>query len=180
MGWKSKKDGTHFNTDKIVRSSGSPDTEINIEIDNNSDDFAESVRKDFVESKTQERDNVYKPTESEKKRDDALNLADFTNDLEGVGAKINPDGTVTVYHYTDEISKQDILNTGKFFGKEDGIFFTTKIGGNASDYGNSMIILNIPLEKLEFDDLFDDEAWLRIPTKRPKDRLDLSEYVVKT
>src|SRR3990167_2201924 len=48
MGWKSKKDGTHFNDDKTYRdSSKTPDTEVNIEIDNNSDDFAEGVKRDF-------------------------------------------------------------------------------------------------------------------------------------
>mgnify|MGYP001584311663 FL=1 len=50
MGWKSKKDGTHFNTDKTVRSS-EPSVEVNLEIDNNSDDFSEGVRKDFEENK---------------------------------------------------------------------------------------------------------------------------------
>ena len=50
MGWKSKKDGTHFNSDKKGTTrdlSDTPDTEINMEIDNNSDDFSEGVRKDF-------------------------------------------------------------------------------------------------------------------------------------
>ena len=46
MGWKSKKDGTHFNTDKTVRSS-EPGTEVNLEIDNNSEEFSEGIRKDF-------------------------------------------------------------------------------------------------------------------------------------
>ena len=46
--WKSKKDGTHFNTDKTVRSS-EPSTEVNVEIDNNSDDFSEGVRKEYEE-----------------------------------------------------------------------------------------------------------------------------------
>ena len=46
MGWKSKKDGTHFNTDKTVRSS-EPSAEVNIEIDNNSEEFSEGVKKDF-------------------------------------------------------------------------------------------------------------------------------------
>lgn len=49
MGWKSKKDGTHYNDGKGTTRdvSGTPETEVNIEIDNNSDDFAEEIRKDF-------------------------------------------------------------------------------------------------------------------------------------
>ena len=47
MGWKSDKDGNHFNGKKRVRdNSGSP-VEVNVEIDNNSDDFSEGIKKDF-------------------------------------------------------------------------------------------------------------------------------------
>ena len=54
MGWKSKKDGTHFNTDKTIRSS-EPSTEINMEIDNNSEEFAENVRREYEEYLEEER-----------------------------------------------------------------------------------------------------------------------------
>mgnify|MGYP001592499629 CR=1 FL=1 len=48
MGWKSDKDGNHFNNDKRKRDvSDSSGTEVNIEIDNDSDDFSEGVKKDF-------------------------------------------------------------------------------------------------------------------------------------
>ena len=48
MGWKSDKDGNHFNGDKRRRDvSDSPGTEVNIEIDNNSDDFSEGVKEEF-------------------------------------------------------------------------------------------------------------------------------------
>ena len=46
MGWKSDKEGNHFNDKKMIRSS-EPSTEVNVEIDNNSDDFSEGVKKDF-------------------------------------------------------------------------------------------------------------------------------------
>ena len=55
MGWKSKQDGTHFNTDKTIRSS-EPDTEVNIEIDNNSDDFSERLR---LENDQRFTDDIY-------------------------------------------------------------------------------------------------------------------------
>lgn len=58
MGWKSKKDGTHFNDDKVVRSS-EPNTEVNIEIDNNSEEFSEGVKKDF-ESNTENNKMTFK------------------------------------------------------------------------------------------------------------------------
>jgi hypothetical protein len=48
--WKSDKEGNHFKGKKKIRSS-EPSTEVNIEIDNNSDDFAESIRKDWIDDK---------------------------------------------------------------------------------------------------------------------------------
>ena len=50
MGWKSDKDGNHYNDKRKRRDTGSG-TEVNIEVDNNSDDFAEGVKKDFTEEK---------------------------------------------------------------------------------------------------------------------------------
>ena len=57
MGWKSDKGGNHFNNDKRKRDSSSPDTEVNIEIDNNSDDFAEEVKSDFENKSDNELKN---------------------------------------------------------------------------------------------------------------------------
>lgn len=59
MGWKSKKDGTHFNTDKTIRSS-EPGTEVNIEIDNNSEEFSEGVRKEYGNSDDLSYDDLEK------------------------------------------------------------------------------------------------------------------------
>ena len=45
--WKSNKDGTHFKTGTTIRSS-EPSTEVNIEIDNDSDDFSEERKKEML------------------------------------------------------------------------------------------------------------------------------------
>ena len=50
MGWKSDKDGNHFNNKKRERDVSDSGTEVNIEIDNNSDDFAEEVKQGFDNS----------------------------------------------------------------------------------------------------------------------------------
>ena len=53
--WKSDKDGNHFNGKKKIRSS-EPSTEVNIEIDNNSDEFSEKLR---LENDQRFTDDIY-------------------------------------------------------------------------------------------------------------------------
>ena len=55
MGWKSDKDGNHFNNKKRERDVSDSGTEVSIEIDNNSDDFSEGVRREYEEYLEEER-----------------------------------------------------------------------------------------------------------------------------
>ena len=63
------------------------------------------------------------------------------------------------------------------FGDEAGIFLSTKIDGQAKGFGDTIIELNIPPNKLELDDVFGDEAHLKIPTKNIGDKIDISNYL---
>lgn len=61
--------------------------------------------------------------------------------------------------------------------KEDGIFFSTKKDGQAYGYGDSVVEMRIPAEKLILDDIFDDEAHLRYPIENRNSVLNVSEYI---
>jgi len=101
----------------------------------------------------------------------------LAEDLLDVGAEINPQGYVKVYHRTSEGNKKKISSSGKMIGREDGIFFSTKQDGQAEGFGDSMVELFIPLEDLQLDDMFEDEAHVRIPTSKPNESVDISKYV---
>ncbi len=92
------------------------------------------------------------------------------------GGQINNDGTVKLYHYTNPISKQQIKDSGKMVGLENGVFFSTKKGGEATGFGSEVVSVDVPLEHLEIDDLFGDEAHVRIPTLGPGVAVDISDY----
>lgn len=79
-------------------------------------------------------------------------------ELKEVGAEIDDNGLVTVYHHTSEENADKILKTGEMIGKEDNLFFTTKKDGQASGYGPAVVSFKIPIEYLELDDIFTDEA----------------------
>ena len=108
--------------------------------------------------------------------DELLNVEDLIDVVKSVGGEVDNNGYITLYHRTTEQAKEKILSSGKMTAKEDGIFFSTKKDGQAIDYGDSVIEMRIPAEKLILDDIFDDEAHLRYPLENRNSVLNVSEY----
>ena len=102
------------------------------------------------------------------KGDDLLNVADLAEEIKSVGGEITKDGNAVLYHGTSKVNADKINSTGKMYGKEDGLFFSTKKDGLVLDYGEAVVKVEIPLEKLVLDDVFSDEVHLRMPTRQFK------------
>lgn len=98
-------------------------------------------------------------------------------EIKSCGGVVDENGCVTLYHITSEKNASSIIKTGVMIAKEDGIFFSTKPDGQASGYGNTALKFKIPAKKLELDDIFDDEAHLRIPLKNKHQTLNIREYL---
>lgn len=109
--------------------------------------------------------------------DELLNAEDLIDEVKSVGGEVDNNGYITLYHRTTEQAKEKILSSGKMTAKEDGIFFSTKKDGQADGYGDSVIEMRIPAEKLILDDIFDDEAHLRYPLENRNSVLNVSEYI---
>ena len=109
--------------------------------------------------------------------DELLNAEDLIDEVKSVGGEVDNNGYITLYHRTTEQAKEKILSSGKMTAKEDGIFFSTKKDGQAVGYGDSVIEMRIPAEKLILDDIFDDEAHLRYPIENRNSVLNVSEYI---
>lgn len=99
------------------------------------------------------------------KGDDLLDAADLSDEILSVGGVITDDAKVVLYHATTTENAKKILESGKMYGKEPNIYFSTKSDGVILGYGNSVIEAQIPLEKLKANDLFDDELHLTIEVK---------------
>lgn len=94
-----------------------------------------------------------------------LNAADLASDILSVGGEITNDAKAILYHGTTSENAKKIRETGKMYGKEDALFFSTKKDGIVLDYGNEVAEVRIPLEKLQLNDVFDDEMHLTMQTK---------------
>lgn len=110
--------------------------------------------------------------------DDLLNAQDFIEEIKSVGANVDENGYVTLYHRTNQENANNIYKTGKMSAKEDGIFFSTsKEGYNNSNYGDTIVEMKVPAEILELDDIFSDEASVKIPLNNKNEELDVSQYL---
>lgn len=104
-------------------------------------------------------------------------LQDLASELLDNGAQITPDGRVRVFHRTSQAAADGIRKTGVMTGKEDGLFFSTKRDGQNVGYGDGVVELHIPLDKLQLDDVFGDEAHVRVPLQRAGQKLNVRQWL---
>lgn len=121
-----------------------------------------------------------KPLEQRVYGDELLNAQDLIEEVKSVGANVDNNGYITLYHVTNPESAKKIRESGKMFAKEDGIFFSTsKNAQQGEGRGGITLEFKIPAEKLILDDLFSDNADLKIPLNNKNEILDVSQYLVE-
>ena len=109
--------------------------------------------------------------------DRLLDAQDLIEEVKSVGAKVDDNGYITVYHQTTPEAAKKIRETGKMISKELDVFFSTsKDATQADGRGQTKLEFKIPAEKLELDDIFSDNADLKIRLNGAKE-LDVSDYL---
>lgn len=110
--------------------------------------------------------------------DKLLDTLDFIDEIKSVGAEVDDNGYVTVYHQTTDENAQKIMQTGEMISRELDIFFSTSSNAQQSDgRGTTKLEFKIPAEKLILDDIFDDNADVKI-SLNGQNKLDVSDYLV--
>lgn len=110
--------------------------------------------------------------------DKLLDAQDFIDEIKSVGAEVDKNGYVTVYHQTTEENAKKIIESGKMLSKELAVFFSTNKQAQQSEgRGNVKLEFKIPAEKLILDDVFSDNADVKIPLNNSK-YLDVSKYLI--
>lgn len=111
--------------------------------------------------------------------DALLDAEDMVQTLRSVGADIDDDGIVTLYHRTSPNKLDLIQQSGVMKTKEPGrgvYFSTNKNAGSSLGYGDSILTARIPVEKLQLDDVFSDNADVVLPTFG-QDQIDVRKYI---
>lgn len=160
-----------------------PDTEEKI---NTSDEISSKFSEEVLSALSLEQAEALSARGIE--GDDLLNAADLARDILSVGGKITDDAKAILYHGTTRENAKKINDSGKMYGKEDALFFSTKEDGLVLDYGEAVVEARLPLEKLELNDVFDDEVHLTMKVKpyaltnirySLRDRLDREELTAR-
>lgn len=97
--------------------------------------------------------------------DDFLNAQDLAQEILSVNGVITADAKAVLYHATTKANAESIEKSGKMYGKEPAIYFSTKKDGVILDYGDTVVETKIPLEKLHINDVFNDEIHLTMDVR---------------
>ena len=152
-------------------------------IDNNITNSQENVKLLSTKYSMQEKKNDTSqeseiPLNQRVSGDKLLDTLDFIDEIKSVGAEVDDNGYVTVYHQTTDENAQKIMQTGEMISRELDIFFSTSPNAQQSDgRGTTKLEFKIPAEKLILDDIFDDNADVKISLNGKK-KLDVSDYLV--
>ena len=127
---------------------------------------------------TQELNNSSFSLEQRVSGDKLLDTQDLIEEIKTVGAKVDKNGYVTLYHQTTNENADKIRQTGKMIAKEPYVYFSTSKSASQSEgRGNTKLEFKIPAEKLILDDIFDDNADVKIKLNNNKE-LDVSGYII--
>lgn len=111
--------------------------------------------------------------------DELLDAQDLIEEVKSVGAKVDKNGYVTLYHQTTTENANKIKQSGKMIAKEPYVYFSTSKSASQSDgRGTTKLEFKIPAEKLILDDIFADNADVKVRLNSNKE-LDVSNYMVK-
>jgi len=104
---------------------------------------------------------------------------DLIETLRSVGAEVDNAGNVTLYHRTSPENAKKIYDTKQMFGKEsDGSLYFSTNKDSQPGYGESVVEAKIPAKELVIDDIFDNNADVRLPVGRSMQIKDMSNYLV--
>jgi len=56
------------------------------------------------------------------------------------------------------------------------VFFSTSEKGQAEGYGDVVVKMNVPIEQIQIDDTFGNEAHVRIPTKKANQKISVAKF----
>ena len=174
------------NTPKDVKSSSNIEVgknnqnTVNKEVNNEVNQIEErKVVNNEVTENLQEQ-SAKEPLEKRVSGDALLDAQDFIDEVKNVGANVDENGYVTVYHQTTNENAEKIKQTGKMSAKEPYVYFSTSQNAQQSEgRGTSKLEFKIPAEKLLLDDIFSDNADVKIPLKNVNDLLDVNDYLVR-
>lgn len=94
--------------------------------------------------------------------DALLDALDTIEDIKMVGGVVSEEGIATLYHRTKRENAEKIVNQQYMITKEDCIYMSTHHDRQIIGYGDTVVEIKVPVDKLILDDDFGDELHYKI------------------
>lgn len=106
-------------------------------------------------------------------------LRDLITEIKGKKGVISEDGIVTCYYALSKYNKKSYEKTGEVGAGSDKIMLSTKNTDSLKKYGEEILTLYIPIEKLYFVASTKEEILLKIPFRSSYRRMNIKQFIKK-
>jgi len=109
--------------------------------------------------------------------DEQDELKDLINEIQDKGGKISEAGLVTCYYALSKYNKKDYEKTGQVGAGSDKIMLSTHNTKGLKKFGDEILTLQIPIEKLYFVASTKEEILLKIPFRSSYRKMNIKQFV---
>ena len=106
-------------------------------------------------------------------------LRDLITEIKSKKGEISDNGIVTLYYALSKYNKKSYEKTGEVGAGSDKVILSTKNTPNLKKYGDDILTLYIPIEKLYFVASTKEEILVKIPFRSSYRRMNLKQFAKK-
>lgn len=106
-------------------------------------------------------------------------LRDLITEIKSKKGVISENGILTAYYALSKYNKKSYEKTGEVGAGSDKVMFSTKNTPNLKKYGNEILTLYVPVEKLYFVASTKEEILVKIPFRSSYRRMNLKQFAEK-
>lgn len=106
-------------------------------------------------------------------------LRDLITEIKSKKGEISDNGIVTLYYALSKYNKKSYEKTGEVGAGSDKVMLSTKNTPNLKKYGDDILTLYIPVEKLYFVASTKEEILVKIPFRSSYRRMNLKQFAKK-
>lgn len=103
-------------------------------------------------------------------------LKDLINEIKSKKGTISDEGIVTCYYALSKYNNKKFEKSGKVGAGSDKIMVSTKNSKDLKKYGDTILTLYIPIERLYFTANTKEEVLLKMPFRSSKREIDIKQF----
>lgn len=106
-----------------------------------------------------------------------VELKDLIREIKDKKGTISEDGIVTCYYALSKYNKKSFEKEGMVGAGSDKIMLSTKNTDNLKKYGDKILTLYIPIERLYFTASTKEEVLLKIPFRSARRKMNIKQFM---